>query len=133
MAYGLLCAAYVSLFGGIALLRICSWHGSVGRWPSLDSGACLVLLTASCTIAADSGAFFVGRTLGRHKLAEGISPKKTTEGLVGGMLASLVIGSGIGKSARNPRPLRQPSVHRPRGRADCERVLASPVYPPLPH
>ena len=96
MAYGLLCAAYVSLFGGIALLRICAWHGSVGHWPSLDPGACLVLLTASCTIAADSGAFFVGRTLGRHKLAEGISPKKTTEGLVGGMVASLVIGSGIG-------------------------------------
>ena len=96
LAYGLLCGAYVSLFGGIALLRLTAWHGSVGVWPSLDGGACLVLLTAACTIAGDSGAYFVGRWLGHHKLAEGLSPKKTTEGLVGGIVASLLIGSGIG-------------------------------------
>ena len=96
LAYGLLCGAYVSLFGGIALLRLCLWQGTRGTWPALEGGACLVLLTAACTIAGDSGAYFVGRALGHHKLAEGLSPKKTTEGLLGGMVASLLVGSGIG-------------------------------------
>ena len=84
LAYGLLCGAYVSLFGGIALLRIC------------PGGANLVLLTAACTMAGDSAAYFVGRAKGRHKLAAGISPKKTTEGLLGGMAASLLVGSALG-------------------------------------
>ena len=97
LAYGLLSGAYVALFGGIALLRLTVWHGPKGLWPSLDGGAALVLLTAACTIAGDSGAYFVGRWLGHHKLAEGLSPKKTTEGLIGGMVASLLIGSGLGQ------------------------------------
>lgn len=96
LAYGLLCGAYVSLFGGVALLRVSAWHGPQGLWPLLDSGACLVLLTAACTIASDSAAYFVGRALGHHKLAEGLSPKKTTEGLLGGITASVLVGSGLG-------------------------------------
>ncbi len=96
LAYGLLCGAYISLFGGIALLRVCSWHGPVGVLPRLDHGALLVLVTAACTMAGDSAAFFVGRRLGKHKLAEGLSQKKTTEGLLGGMAASLLIGGITG-------------------------------------
>ncbi|GAB3344917.1 phosphatidate cytidylyltransferase [Marilutibacter aestuarii] len=45
--------------------------------------------------AADSGAYFAGRTLGKHKLAPRISPNKTIEGLVGGVLAGLVAGLGL--------------------------------------
>lgn len=36
----------------------------------------------------DTGAYYVGRTLGRHKLAPRISPKKTVEGAAGGLLGS---------------------------------------------
>ncbi|MCF6764413.1 CDP-archaeol synthase [Thiotrichales bacterium 19S3-7] len=43
---------------------------------------------------ADSGAYFVGRICGKHKLAPVISPKKTWEGLAGGIFFS-VIGSII--------------------------------------
>lgn len=104
MAYGLLCGAYVSLFGGVALLRVSPWRGASGIWPDLDGGAALVLTTAACTIAGDSTAFFVGRAAGRHKLAEGLSPKKTTEGLAGGMAASLLFGGVAGASLLGSLP-----------------------------
>lgn len=96
LAYGLLCGAYLSLFGGLTLLRISHWPSGQSPRLALESGAALVLLTLSCTITTDSAAFFVGRWLGRHRLAEGLSPKKTTEGLVGGALGSVLVGAGMG-------------------------------------
>jgi phosphatidate cytidylyltransferase len=41
--------------------------------------------------AADTAAFFVGRALGRHKLAPAISPNKTWEGFVGGVAAAMLV------------------------------------------
>jgi phosphatidate cytidylyltransferase len=41
--------------------------------------------------AADTGAFFVGRAFGRHKLAPAISPAKSWEGLVGGLVAAVAM------------------------------------------
>jgi phosphatidate cytidylyltransferase len=43
---------------------------------------------------ADSGAYFIGRKYGKNKLAPVISPKKTIEGLLGGLVLSAVV-SGI--------------------------------------
>ncbi|MFZ4628850.1 MAG: phosphatidate cytidylyltransferase, partial [Blastocatellia bacterium] len=40
--------------------------------------------------AGDTGAYYTGRTLGRHKLAPRISPGKTWEGVAGGLLGNLV-------------------------------------------
>jgi phosphatidate cytidylyltransferase len=96
IAFGLLCGAYASLFGGIALLRTCTWHGPNGLFPTVEGGALIVLVTLSCTIASDSSAYFVGRVAGHHKLAEGLSQKKTTEGLLGGILGSILAGSAAG-------------------------------------
>lgn len=50
----------------------------------------LLLLTA--TWASDTFAYFVGRAIGKHKLAPLLSPKKTVEGAVGGLLGAVLIG-----------------------------------------
>jgi phosphatidate cytidylyltransferase len=41
--------------------------------------------------ASDTGAYYVGTAFGRHRLYEKISPKKSIEGLMGGMLAAMII------------------------------------------
>ncbi|MEH7440922.1 phosphatidate cytidylyltransferase [Bacillus sp. JJ1122] len=41
--------------------------------------------------ATDSGAYFIGRAFGKHKLWPEISPNKTTEGFFGGVLSALII------------------------------------------
>ena len=45
-------------------------------------------VTVACIIAADTGAYFVGKNLGRTKLTD-ISPKKTVEGAIGGLASAV--------------------------------------------
>jgi phosphatidate cytidylyltransferase len=50
-----------------------------------------VLFTLTLVWAADTGAFFAGRWLGRVPLAPRVSPKKTWEGVIGGVITSGVV------------------------------------------
>ena len=57
------------------------------------SGAFLLLFLLLIVWAGDVFAYFVGSTLGRHLMSPRISPKKTWEGAVASLLASLVVGA----------------------------------------
>lgn len=54
------------------------------------NGRAWTLLALGATFANDSGAYFIGRLLGRLRLAPAISPKKTIEGALGGLLAGML-------------------------------------------
>jgi phosphatidate cytidylyltransferase len=55
-------------------------------------GLSLLLWVFIVTWSTDIGAYFVGRAIGRRKLAPAISPGKTVEGLYGGVAAATIIG-----------------------------------------
>lgn len=54
------------------------------------AGAGYVVLALALAWASDTGAYFAGRFLGKHKLYEAVSPKKTVEGAAGGLAASVL-------------------------------------------
>lgn len=56
-------------------------------------------------IAGDSGAFYTGKTIGRHKLNSVVSPNKTLEGSVGGLMAAMLMGAVVGAWSPADRPL----------------------------
>jgi phosphatidate cytidylyltransferase len=56
-------------------------------------GAAWLLFALALVQVADIGAFFVGRRFGRHRLAPNVSPGKTWEGVIGGILASALVAA----------------------------------------
>jgi phosphatidate cytidylyltransferase len=55
-----------------------------------DFGFWAVMAILFSVFAADTAAYFVGRAIGRHRLAPAISPGKTWEGFVGGLVAAMI-------------------------------------------
>jgi phosphatidate cytidylyltransferase len=60
---------------------------------NLAGGVAAIIMMLLVVIASDTGAYFGGRALGAHKLAPRVSPNKTIEGSVAGLMAS--IGAGL--------------------------------------
>ena len=54
-------------------------------------GGFLVFLVFLVVWATDTGAYFFGRSLGKHKLMPNVSPAKTIEGLLGGLLTTMIV------------------------------------------
>jgi len=52
-----------------------------------------VLFTVYSAMGSDSGAYFAGRAYGRRKLMAAVSPSKTVEGAVGGLVGAAIIGA----------------------------------------
>jgi phosphatidate cytidylyltransferase len=72
-----------------ALLSISLCWYALAWLRSLDNGSHVVFLLLLIIWAADVGAYFAGRFLGKTPLAPRISPKKTREGVYGGILLAL--------------------------------------------
>jgi phosphatidate cytidylyltransferase len=69
-----------------------------------SQGPWLLLFALAITWAADTAAYFVGRAFGKHPLAPRISPKKTWEGSIGGIVGSLIIAYAASFFLRVPLP-----------------------------
>ncbi len=88
--WGAMGALYIGLpFTSLILLHRIGYHGEGARY----------LLTVVFSIwAADTGAYFAGRALGKIPLAPRLSPAKTVEGALGGLATSLLVGAAAGAS-----------------------------------
>jgi len=83
-AVGLMAPVYVGLpLGAIARIRVVQ-------------GPRVVSVLALLVIASDSAQYFAGRAFGRRKLAPLISPAKTIEGALGGLVAAAAVGAVLG-------------------------------------
>ena len=54
-----------------------------------DAGPGWIMMTLAMIWMSDTGAYFAGRAFGKHKLAPNVSPNKTIEGALGGLVATL--------------------------------------------
>jgi phosphatidate cytidylyltransferase len=79
-----------SIYLGWPMSFLLLLRGSQSGWP-LPRGVWWLLVALIGVWSFDSAAFFVGRFLGRHKLAPRISPGKTWEGTLGGLAFSILV------------------------------------------
>jgi len=108
----ILAALFVSLLGSVLLVLV--QYGSLGNGlqtlcslcigtlyvsfclahlvliRSMPEGIAWLLVLSAVTAGGDTGAYYIGRAIGRHKLCPVISPGKTIEGAIGGILAGSV-------------------------------------------
>ncbi len=66
----------------IIFVRNLPWYAEGGYYP----GVFMIVYLLFCAWLGDSGAYFIGTFLGKHKLCPEISPKKTVEGFIGGII-----------------------------------------------
>ena len=80
---------------GVTLLGVAWVGGGLGLLllvrDSPENGFWALLAVLFTVFAADTAAFFVGRAIGRHKLAPAISPGKSWEGFVGGVAGAMLV------------------------------------------
>ncbi len=84
MAGTLMGLLYVAFPIGFLVRLVLGWGGVRGRW--------LLLFLIVVVKFTDIGAFFIGSWLGRHKLIPRVSPAKTWEGCIGGVLTAVAAG-----------------------------------------
>ena len=83
--------------GGAWLLPDVTGSDFAQEVTALTETGCWWLLLAILTVyAADTGAYAVGRLLGRHRMAPSVSPGKTWEGTAGGMLVAVLAAVALG-------------------------------------
>jgi len=68
----------------------------------MTDGFRIVLVFGLMVVLNDAGAWAVGRSIGRHRLAKTVSPEKTWEGFFGGALLTFVVGISAGAGLKPP-------------------------------
>jgi len=84
------------------------WGAAVAATIAPEAGVFYVFFTVGTVVMCDVGAYFGGRAWGRRKLAPQISPSKTVEGA----LAGIVVGTCAGLVAKGVFDLAWPSLSR---------------------
>lgn len=69
---------------------------------NLENGKILVWLIFFCSWGCDTCAYCVGMLIGKHKIAPVLSPKKSVEGAVGGVLGAAALGAVYAAVTREP-------------------------------
>ena len=88
---GAIAATGVTMFALLYMGFLPGFFILIRRWHS----AWLILGIIMVTKACDIGAYFTGKAIGKHKLIPWLSPGKTWEGLIGGVIASALVAVGL--------------------------------------
>ncbi len=83
-------ANWAWMMGGVLYV---GWLLSLLVILRLDAGRDWVFLALFATFGSDTAAYFIGKAIGRHKLAPNISPGKTWEGAIAGVCGGVIIGA----------------------------------------
>ncbi|MCM1284608.1 MAG: phosphatidate cytidylyltransferase [Acetobacter sp.] len=62
-------------------------------FDNMQFGVYLIFYALICALATDTGAQLTGMAIGKHKMSPNISPKKTIEGAVGGLIFSFILNA----------------------------------------
>jgi phosphatidate cytidylyltransferase len=88
-----------TLNGVLAILLMALWVGAplahLGLFPRSRYGEVLILIAVVGPWISDSGAYFAGHLFGRRLLLPSLSPNKTVEGSLGGLLLTVVIVGAV--------------------------------------
>ncbi len=84
----------VTLSFALLLRHLPEARGAPAEIPM--EGFLLIMLPVAVTTLGDSAAYFVGRKVGRRRLAPKVSPGKTVEGAIGGLAGAVITGFVLG-------------------------------------
>lgn len=99
-----------ALMGFFAIVYVAVMISFIYRIRLLEDGVFYVWLVFICSWIADTCAYFVGVKLGRHRMAPKLSPKKSVEGAIGGILGPMLIGGIYGAVINNQLEINAPLV-----------------------
>ncbi len=100
-AAGVIAAAGAVMFAMVYLGFMLGFLLAIRRSHS----AWIVVGVITITKACDTGAYFTGRTIGRHRMIPWLSPGKTWEGLAGGVMTAVAVGIGLSFASRLLDPI----------------------------
>jgi phosphatidate cytidylyltransferase len=89
--------AFAPVYLGLPLGMLLAVH--------MQTGPRVTLLLIGTVVVSDSAQYYTGRMLGRHPLAPTISPKKTREGALGGVVFGTLFMVGVGRMFLGAPPL----------------------------